>query len=78
VVAVAEVGEVGLQGVVGLAGDVALEAADDLAFGLALLGAARGVGLGASAIAQAADEFGTVSWPRFGGLIWLHLRPIVA
>ena len=38
----AEVGEVGLQGVVGLAGDVPLQAADDLAFGLALFGRLRG------------------------------------
>jgi hypothetical protein len=30
-----EVGEVGLEGVVDLAGDVALEAAEDLEFGLA-------------------------------------------
>src|SRR5215216_1938180 len=40
---------------VGLASDVALEAADDLAFGLALGGAALGVAAGAVAVAQAAD-----------------------
>ncbi|MEA2235243.1 MAG: hypothetical protein QOD83_5059 [Solirubrobacteraceae bacterium] len=40
----AEVGEVGLEYVVGLAGDVALQAADDLALGLAFFGASGGVG----------------------------------
>jgi hypothetical protein len=50
-----DVGEVGCEGVIGLAGDVALEAADDLALGLAFLGAPRGVGLGAWAVAQATD-----------------------
>ena len=50
-----EVGEVGLECVVGLAGDVAFEAADDLALGLAFGGAPRGVGAGAWAVAQAAD-----------------------
>src|SRR3712207_4153480 len=51
----AEVGEVGLECVVGLAGDVALQAADDFAFGLAFFGASGGVGLGARAVAQATD-----------------------
>src|SRR6266498_4636484 len=50
-----EVGEVGTEGVVELAGDVALEAADDLGFGQALGGATVGVGAGASAVAEAAD-----------------------
>jgi hypothetical protein len=51
----AEVGEVGVQGVIGLACDVALQAADDLALGFALTGASGGVGLGAGAVAQATD-----------------------
>src|SRR6266581_274551 len=50
-----EVGEVGAEGVVELAGDVALEAADDLGFGQALGGAPVGVGAGASAVAEPAD-----------------------
>jgi hypothetical protein len=41
--------------VVGLAGDVALEAADDLGLGLALGDAALGVGAAALAVAQADD-----------------------
>ena len=49
------VGEVGAQGVVDLAGDVALEAAHDFALGLAFGGAAFDVGAGALAVAQAAD-----------------------
>src|SRR5215210_3681012 len=48
-------GEVGAEGAVDLAGDVALEAADDLGLGLAFGGAALGVGAGAFAAAQAAD-----------------------
>src|SRR4051794_3568231 len=47
--------QVGEERVVELAGDVALEAADDLGLGLALGGAAFGVGACAFAIAQAAD-----------------------
>src|SRR3954453_15649876 len=47
--------EVGDEGVVDLAGDVALEAADDLGLGLALGGAALRVGAGGLAMAQAAD-----------------------
>src|SRR5687768_15978844 len=50
-----EVGEVGAERVVGLAGDVALEAADDLLLGLALGDAPLGVGACAGAVAQAAD-----------------------
>src|SRR6266496_4406527 len=50
-----EVGEVGTEGVVELAGDVALEAADDLGFAQALGGAAVGVGAGASTVAEPAD-----------------------
>ena len=49
------VGEVGAQRVVDLAGDVALEAAHDLALGLAFGGASLRVGAGALAVAQAAD-----------------------
>jgi hypothetical protein len=48
-------GEVGEQGVVGLAGDVALETAHDFGLGLALGGAAFRVGAGALSVAQAAD-----------------------
>src|SRR2546429_8825911 len=48
-------GEVGEQGVVGLAGDVALEAAHDFGLALAFGGTAFGVGAGAFAVAQAAD-----------------------
>lgn len=51
----AELGEVGAEGVVELAGDVAVEAADDLGFGQALGGATVGVGAGASAVAQPTD-----------------------
>src|SRR3954471_18789834 len=51
-----EAGEVGVEGVVDLAGDVALEAADDFGLGLALAAAALGVGAGAGAVAQAADR----------------------
>src|SRR6266542_5746292 len=50
-----ELGKIGAEGVVELAGDVALEAADDLGFGQALGGATVGVGAGASAVAEAAD-----------------------
>src|SRR3954451_9933897 len=50
-----DVGEVVAEGVEDLAGDVALEAADDLVLGLAFGGAAFGVGLGLEAVAQAAD-----------------------
>jgi len=52
---VVEVGEVGLEGVVDLAGDVALEAAEDLSLGLAFGRASLRVGAGALAVAQAAD-----------------------
>src|SRR6266849_44621 len=52
----AEVGKIGAEGVVELAGDVALEAADDLGFGQALGGATVGVGAGASAVAEPADS----------------------
>src|SRR5512132_4461678 len=47
--------EVGEEGVVGLAGDIALEAAHDFRFGLAFGGAALGVGACPVAVAQAAD-----------------------
>src|SRR3954471_21042008 len=47
--------QVGDEGVVELAGDVALEAADDLGLGLAFGGAPRGVSAGAFAVAQATD-----------------------
>src|SRR5215211_7501875 len=50
-----EVGEVGAEGVVELAGDVALEA-DDFRFGQAFGGAACGVGAGALAVAEPADD----------------------
>src|SRR3954451_7145069 len=50
-----EVGEVSAEGVVGLAGDVALEAADDLLVGLALGNPALRVGARALAVTQAAD-----------------------
>src|SRR5712691_7396605 len=50
-----EAGEIGVERVVELAGDVALEAADDLAFGEAFGGAAGGVGAGAGAVAESAD-----------------------
>src|SRR6266516_4801264 len=49
-------GEVGAEGVVDLAGDVALEAADDLFLAEAFGDAALGVGAGASAVAQPADS----------------------
>src|ERR1035441_3708592 len=49
------VGEVGEEGVVDLACDVAFEAAHDFAFGLSLGGAAFDVGAGALAVAQPAD-----------------------
>src|SRR5512135_1494095 len=48
-------GEVRAEGVVDLAGDVALEAAHDFALGLAFGGAAFDVGAGAVAVAQPAD-----------------------
>ena len=51
-----EVGEVGAECGVDLAGDVALEAAHDLALTLAFAGAACGVGLSALAVAQSADS----------------------
>src|SRR2546429_6942713 len=47
--------EVGAERVVGLAGDVALEAADDFALAQSLAGALARVGAGAGAVAQAAD-----------------------
>jgi len=47
--------EVGLEGVEGFASDVALEAAEDLAFVQAVAGALCGVGLGAWAVAETAD-----------------------
>src|SRR5439155_11642520 len=47
--------EVGAQRVVGLAGDVALEAAEDFASVEAFCFASGGVGLGALAVAEAAD-----------------------
>src|SRR5438309_7854759 len=50
-----EVGEVGAEGVVDLAGDVALETADDLFLVEAFGGAAFGVGAGAGAAAEPAD-----------------------
>src|SRR5438128_2230757 len=50
-----EGGEVGAEGVVDLAGDVALEAADDLFLVQALGAVAVGVGARARAIAQSAD-----------------------
>src|SRR5438270_13296181 len=49
-------GEVCEEGVVGLARDVALEAAEDLALALPFGGAAGGVGAGALAVAQSADR----------------------
>jgi hypothetical protein len=48
--------EIGEQGVVGLAGDVALQAAHDFRLALAFGGAAFGVGTSALAVAQAADD----------------------
>ena len=48
-------GEVCAECVVDLAGDVALQAAEDLAFGLALGGASLRVGACALAVAQPAD-----------------------
>src|SRR5450755_2068372 len=50
-----DVGEVGAEGVEDLAGDVALEAAHDLALGLAFGGSALDVCAGAVAVAQPAD-----------------------
>ena len=50
-----DVGEVGAEGVVDLAGDVAFEAADDFALGLAFGGAAFDVGAGAFAVAHSGD-----------------------
>src|SRR5712691_4743409 len=50
-----EAGEIGTERVVELTGDVALEAADDVAFGEAFGGAAGGVGAGAGAVVQPAD-----------------------
>src|SRR6266446_2862927 len=47
--------EVGAEGVEGLAGDVAFEAAEDLAFVEAVGGALVGVGLGLLAVPEAAD-----------------------
>jgi hypothetical protein len=47
--------EVGAEGVEGLAGDVALEAAEGFAFVEAVGGALGGVGLGPLAVAEAAD-----------------------
>jgi len=51
-----EVGEVGAECVVDLAGDVALEAADDLGLGPAFGGTACGIVAGALAVAQPADS----------------------
>ena len=51
-----QVSEVGGEGAVGLAGDVALEAADDLELGFAFGAAALGLGARAGAVAQAADS----------------------
>src|SRR3989442_14268193 len=48
-------GEVGEQGVVGLAGNVALETAHDFGLALAFGGTAFGVGAGALAVTQATD-----------------------
>src|SRR6266566_2844900 len=50
------VGEISAERVVDLAGDVALEAAHDFAFGLAFGGASLRVGSGARAEAQPADS----------------------
>ena len=50
------VGEVGEEGVVDLACDVAFEAAHDFALGLAFGGAAFDVGAGSVAVAQRADR----------------------
>src|ERR1035438_10864113 len=50
-----DVGEVGAEGVVDLAGDVAFETADDFALGLAFGGAAFDVGAGAFAVAHSGD-----------------------
>ena len=50
-----EVAEVGLEGVVDLAGDVAPEAAHDLALGLSFHGPAFDVCASAGAVAQLAD-----------------------
>ncbi len=50
-----EVLEIGFESGVGLSGDVALEAAHDLALGLALTGAPVGVVAGALAVAQPTD-----------------------
>src|SRR6266540_899902 len=47
--------EVGAEGVVGLAGDVAFEAAEDFASVESFGGAFRGVGAGALAVAEPAD-----------------------
>src|SRR6516164_8456521 len=51
----AEVGKIGAEGVVELAGDVALKAADDFGLGQSFGGATVGVGAGASAVAESAD-----------------------
>ena len=51
----AVVGEVGAERVVNLAGDVALETAEDVAFGLAFSGPSLCVGAGALAVAQSAN-----------------------
>src|SRR5271168_4665869 len=50
-----EVGEIGPQGVVDLAGDVAFEAADDFALGFPFAGSPGRVVAGARAAAQPAD-----------------------
>ncbi len=50
-----EVGEVGFEGVVDLAGDRSFEAADDVGFAFALGGASGGVGLGAGAGTESVD-----------------------
>jgi len=66
-----ELGEVGAEGVVDLAGDVAFEAAHDFALGFAFAGAAFGVGPGALAIAQTTDGDqvqGAAAWRSPPGL----------
>ena len=54
-----------------LAGDVALEAADDLLLGLALAGAALDVGAGLRAVAQTADR------DHVQGSVGLAIAPVV-
>src|SRR6266536_114697 len=52
----AQGGEVGAEGVVDFAGEVAFEAADDVAFGQSLSDAFLQVGLGAFAVGEADDD----------------------